>query len=673
MYESFIKPYKMFIAFPWLETESKKIPVTDFEYTLTQYTPSVYAKVTCLVPADLMKKFDDIKTKKVQERTCRIDAIGAGGGGLTRVDDNYSMFSGPWYFTVLKYDIKPCKITPYEGEVPINATNDNGNGMGMHYYITLECIDRVWFSMSVGERNFIYKDSTISDVVKTITKRHDGIPKIVDTVEKYDWKQYDKTDYYMIRNLIAFARSEKKEFAYTFYCFNNEVIFQPMARSEEYPVKIYGHSISNMDMNKDTQNNEDLIEMMGGKDDLNIKDSSFKGFRATIPNPIDKQSNKGKVYDGDSIRSLHISIEEPVFKEIFISSFRKRILSLKKVISINTFLDTNITPMNVIEIIDQTNDQIGLLDGKFYVLSVTHHIPQSTEYPFIPYTQLIISTDAEDKGLKEEEASPIVNNYTTATYNYAGKVLGLAGLAGSNILDIINKLLKNEIKKINIPKTIKTEILTKVSKVGTNINTLKVEPITNIKKKIEDLIKNLWRKTIGNKEIYYLTDKIKLVTYTITDNIDNTIDKVSELINNENEDLLEKIVIDENERLFIYDSNNIIIEKPVYFDKFLIPEKYHSILFPIIEPNPYEPIIIDDVVVPDVPVTPDNPDDPTIPDENDGTIATIGDIKNLINTMVNPNISLVNNRITNNKNEAYHLMKIETRNLALLWSLIFKE
>jgi hypothetical protein len=262
----------------------------------------------------------------------------------------------------------------------------------------------------------------------------------------------------MIRYLLPFAQSKEKDVAYNFYCYNNDVIFQPVTKSEELTIKISAKNVTEFDPSKNSQSNDELIDKLAGSKDLNVKDSGLKGFRLTTPVKSNKTADSGKTYDGDNIRSLKISMEDPKFKEIYISSFRKRILSLKKVISINTFLDTNITPMNLVEIVDQTEGQQGMLAGKFYVVSVTHHIPKGIDDPYIPYTQLVLSTDVEDKG-NDSEGSPISSG-GSATSAKAGNTSGSGGqaeqtfttlerLANDNIDEMVGStgyIFKNEVE-----------------------------------------------------------------------------------------------------------------------------------------------------------------------------------------------------------------------------------
>ena len=648
MYDAMYQQFKTYITFSWFDSGEQKIAVIDFNYTLTQYAPSVYAKIECLIPDSLIKQFDDIKTRKILERNCRIDVIGSGGGGLTRTADQYSMFSGPWKLMILKYTTVPTSINPFSGSTGKDGSNPNSDkGYGLHHVVTLECVDRTWYSMSVGERNKIYEQKTISDVVKEIAQRHDGTPKIVDTEEKFDWKQYDKTDYFMIRYLLPFAQSKEKDVAYNFYCYNNDVIFQPVTKSEELTIKISAKNVTEFDPSKNSQSNDELIDKLAGSKDLNVKDSGLKGFRLTTPVKSNKTADSGKTYDGDNIRSLKISMEDPKFKEIYISSFRKRILSLKKVISINTFLDTNITPMNLVEIVDQTEGQQGMLAGKFYVVSVTHHIPKGIDDPYIPYTQLVLSTDVEDKG-NDSEGSPISSG-GSATSAKAGNTSGSGGQAGSNLLSQAKELIENVIQKKISPQTIATEVLSKAAGLGQNININKANPITNLQEEITERASELWHQTIGNKEIFKLTDGTSLVSYTETNSETGVSTPVTEIRDSTTNVLKEtmKITTENNKKVLKFtDSSGNSISSPSFFNEYTTPTEED------LNPN----TSTDDPTDPTDPTEPTTPTEPTEPTDPEKVIATIGDI---------------NDAIDETKLEIYTTMKSENQINSFLWTMIF--
>ena len=249
-----LKKFQTFIEFSWYKTnEGDETKVAEFKYSLTQYSPSVYATIACYIHESYLEKFSDIEKLPIEQRKVEINCLPE----LFRCGDNKKMFSGPWKFIVMNYRITPRQVhlnTAY-GQNPESDAIKGGN----HYLVELQCLDKVFYKMSINEKYKSYPGK-ISDNISKIISENGGKPQITSTVGEYDWNQTRETDYTFIRRMLPYAKDGSGNVGFAFYCYNEEGFFKPIDESKKNPTKIFVGNNPTIVDNKRSQTIKSLIE-----------------------------------------------------------------------------------------------------------------------------------------------------------------------------------------------------------------------------------------------------------------------------------------------------------------------------------------------------------------------------------------------------------------------------
>lgn len=403
-----LKKFQTFIEFSWYKTnEGDETKVAEFKYSLTQYSPSVYATIACYIHESYLEKFSDIEKLPIEQRKVEINCLPE----LFRYGDNKKMFSGPWKFIVMNYRITPRQVhlnTAY-GQNPESDAIKGGN----HYLVELQCLDKIFYKMSINEKYKSYPGK-ISDNISKIISENGGKPQITSTVGEYDWNQTRETDYTFIRRMLPYAKDGSGNVGFAFYCYNEEGFFKPIDESKKNPTKIFVGNNPTIVDNKRSQTIKSLIEKFGSLDNLKIVGPGFRDFDEKNPKKMITQAYQidkvpGQMHDTKSKKIIQIPIEKQEMMETFATSLRKAVHRFSRIIQVDIYLDTEITPLSCIEIIntDKDYEKEKLLDGLYYVIEVCHRIGLDPMQPFLPMTRLTLSSDVDFKGMKAPEGKPL--------------------------------------------------------------------------------------------------------------------------------------------------------------------------------------------------------------------------------------------------------------------------
>jgi len=394
------KDYKIRCKLSWYDNSNKSIPVKLFTYQLTQYTPSVYAEIAIIIQSEKVTDFKVIENLEIKDRKIE----------LWFEDELYytplkkSCFPGPFKFCVVSYTMTNINLTHAE----LNDENYTDAKM-----IILQCIDSVFYKMTLNEKFASFGKVNTSSVVEKLVSNNGGkIKKLVNSDYAYTWLQTAMTDYNMIRSILPYSRSSSGNLMYNFFMFNEECYFTPINEGKIQPVALYIDNQKNAPAIVKDDSFKYLIEQYGSSDNLYCAGRGFDDFKQTKPTKMNKQSydknNKGnKQHKGIGTKYINTALEDKTLQEIYISNIRHRIYTFSRMLSLTVSAYPDITPIDCIEIYNETDGKTKIYDGIFYVASVKYIYGESHSRPFAPMMHLVLCSETDIAGMENPEGSAI--------------------------------------------------------------------------------------------------------------------------------------------------------------------------------------------------------------------------------------------------------------------------
>lgn len=394
------KNYSIKSKLAWYNNSSKAIPVKFFTYQLTQFTPSVYAEITIIIPSEKAIEFKNIENLAIKDRKIEVWFEDE----LYYIPLKKKFFPGPFKFCVTSYNISNINLT----HVELNDSNYIDAKM-----ITMQCIDSVFYQMTLDEKFASFGKVTTSDVVKKLVTNNGGkIKKIIESDYSFKWLQTAITDYNMIRSLLPYSRSSSGNLMYNFFMFNEECYFAPISEGKLQSVSLYIDNQKNAPTIVKDDSFKYLVEQYGSADNLYCSGRGFDDFGQTKPTKMVKQSydksNKGnKQHKGIATKYINTSLEDKTLQEIYISNLRHRLYTFSRMLTMTLSAYPDITPIDCIEIYNEKDGKTKIYDGIFYVVSVRYFYGESHSKPISPMMQLILSSETDVTGNEKIEGSAI--------------------------------------------------------------------------------------------------------------------------------------------------------------------------------------------------------------------------------------------------------------------------
>lgn len=396
------KQYYISCTMDWYD-----VPVTlfRFEYTLSQYTPSIYAKVTFTLPNKEFQKFKKIDTLELIDRKLEVEFMPE----LYRLSGEKSYFPGPYKLIAINY-----QVIDIPNHLQIEP-NDNKE-MDISKAIVLECVDKVFYSMTIEKKYKSYPSMLTSDVAKKIIVENGGTPKLVTTTDyKYTWLQPQLTDYKMIRSILPYSQTPDEKTLYTFFSLNNECYYTYVGSGKTEKLTI---SIDNISGYENINNSDDLkllIEKFGMKD-IKIAHHGFSNFNTYEPINISLlagESNKAEWKQHQSQGTMYLTnvIEDKKLLTIFISNLRHRIHTFSRSLTLNMHAIPDLLPIDTIEISHVVGGEDKPLGGLYYIASIKYIYPGksgvSAMYHVTPTMELFLISELDSYSNKGKEGDTI--------------------------------------------------------------------------------------------------------------------------------------------------------------------------------------------------------------------------------------------------------------------------
>lgn len=375
------------------------VPIKTYTYTLTQYTPSVYATIYLVIPEGNFADFKQIDSLEVKDRI--IELWFEPELYSNKVKQSFN--SGPFRYCIVQYDY--CNFPNDVIDTKL-ANNESSR------YIKLMCVDDVFYKMTLDQKIESFGNVTATDVVKKLVERNGGKAKtMVQSNYSFRWLQPQLTDYQMIRGLIPYSQSTNGDLLYTFFMFNREAYYAPISYGKINTTKI-ALSDANIYVQYMTSDQKLLIEKYGSIDKMMIYDHGYTDFGMTKPVKMNAEAYKSdllsfKQHKGAAAKYISMAIDDKKLQEIYISNMRQRIHTFSRIIDINVSPIPNITPITCVEILKGSKGYVSDLDGIFYVLSVTYTFGMTQEYPIQPMMSLTLSSELDARGMEKPEGKAI--------------------------------------------------------------------------------------------------------------------------------------------------------------------------------------------------------------------------------------------------------------------------
>lgn len=392
------RKYELKAKLSWYNKNPVNVKV--YNYTLTQYTPSVYANIYIVINESDFIQFKDIEKFKIEDRTLELWFEPE----LYSNNLKQSFDSGPIKYCVVEYT--------YSNVPPDYLDTKDEKKYESARLIKLSCIDRTFYLMTLNQESHSYANSTISDVVSRIVKKNKAAEgKIVKTDYQYNWLQPQLTDYQMIRSMLPYSQSSSGDFMYTFYMYNNKAYFAPISTGKVKPVKLIVDENSTSSQYQ-TSDMKFLIERYGSLDKMMVYDYGYGDFSMTKPAAMTTEAYRSNMpsfgqHAGISSKYIKMAMDDKNLQKIYLSNLRHRIYTFSRIMSINTMPIPDITPIDCVEVIKYYKGMVRDLDGIYYVLAVSYTYGMTNENPMQPTMSLILSSELDAKSTNKPEGKAI--------------------------------------------------------------------------------------------------------------------------------------------------------------------------------------------------------------------------------------------------------------------------
>lgn len=415
--QTLYKPFRLFCKLSWAkprDTSTKDaFHVASFKYSLALFFPSTYSKLVIMVPTEQKKDIIECKKLDPLERKVSVFTI----PDIEMLDGDRKLFSGPWNFML--YDFKEYDTT--RSMTILNSIPDSTIAQNYTLF-SMDLVDPLFYSLYRSTSNSrSFGNIIVSDVVSTVISPHGKIKLLEKTKEKYKWCQSPNiSDYNFIRSLLPYSRSIKGNINYHFFCYNEEAYFASIG--SEPPIK------TNIVLPNETKSEsykavsgELIAERFISEKNVHIMDSGFVE-KPENKNPVkdNLNTNNGGIYKSESSTLIRTAIEDPILQEIYVSNLRKRTMMTNRCISTYNSVITDYTPLSMIQVINNNDDQRNVNDGNYYIMFIENNFGYNEAYPYIPYCRLAICSESDIVGREENNNSN--NKNTRRKINHASPV-----------------------------------------------------------------------------------------------------------------------------------------------------------------------------------------------------------------------------------------------------------
>ncbi len=395
----YFKDYSLYTKLSWYTNEH--IQLLNFSYTLSQYLPSIYATIDIVLTPKEFLKFKKIDSLEISDRELEVWFIPE-----LRIDyEKTSYFSGPYKLIALTYEIND--IAKYFKALSSKEVETNK-------HITLHCVDKIFYKMTLTKKYKSFKNMLASDVVSKIILENGGvIKKIDDTDYKFTWLQAQMTDYKMIRSLLPYSKTADNKTCFTFFMLNNEAYFSYIGSGKKEPHVL---TLDRQMQNGSISSNKDyklLIEKFGLKNNLKISNYGFSNFKTYTPDPISTLAYEGsnndfKQHSSDGAMYLMNTIEDEHLMKNYTTNLRHRIHTFSRTLTVNTIAIPDITPLDYLKIDHTIKDKTGPFENLFYVASVTYSYPgTSGNLNVLPSMKMYLLSETDSFSNITPEGAPI--------------------------------------------------------------------------------------------------------------------------------------------------------------------------------------------------------------------------------------------------------------------------
>jgi hypothetical protein len=395
------KDYVIYTNLSWYSSNTP-LKVLNFRYTLSQYTPSIYASIDIILTPNEFFKFKKIDSIEILNRDLEVWFVPE----LKNDYDKTSYFSGPFKLIVASYKIKD--IPKYFKGDPISKQVETSK------LVTLQCVDKVFYSMTLTKKFRSFRNTLASDVVQSIISENGGNPKAIESTDyKFTWLQAQMTDYTMVRSLIPYSKTSDNKTCFTFFMHNNDGYFSYIGSGNKKPHLI---KIDKQMQEPSVVSNEDLkllIEKFGIKNSLKVSHHGFSNFKTYSPDSISLLSYTGqnsdwKQHDSTGSNFLMNTIENDHLIKNYISNLRHRVNTFSRIITVNLLAIPDITPLDTIELDHTFNGQTRPFENIYYVGAVSYYYPGNTgSLNILPSMVLYLLSETDSMSVMSPEGAPI--------------------------------------------------------------------------------------------------------------------------------------------------------------------------------------------------------------------------------------------------------------------------
>jgi len=384
----------------WYESKDSPVYIKQFNYKLTQYAPSVYAEIYLTLSDSEFLEFKQIDSLAIKDRIIEVWFEPE----LYSTTTKKSYFPGPFKFCVVNYSyVKSDSVTDYELR---------GFGLDFVKIIKLECIDPIFYQMTLQDKIRSFGKTTVSEVAEKILKENGAKIKRIDKTDySFPWLQTQTTDYEMIRSMLPYAKSSEGNLVYHLLLFNEEAYFCPISNSEVSEFKAVIDIDKTIDASVVSYNQKMIIEKYGSRE-MKIVNSGYYNFNAVTPEKMNKQSyisgRSGlKQHANVGLRYINGVLDDEELSKIYVSNLRQRIHTFSRILNIVTLSIPEITPFHCIELISQKNGDTKEMDGLYYVGAVDYRF-SNANVGLLPNTMsLYLFSEVDSEGAESPEGSAI--------------------------------------------------------------------------------------------------------------------------------------------------------------------------------------------------------------------------------------------------------------------------
>lgn len=376
------------------------IQVKFYTYTLSQYSPSVYAEIYFYINEEDFLDFKKIDQLKIENRI--IELWYEPELYHERLNINYN--SGPFKFCIIQYE--------HTNTAP-NIEDTQYRNMDITRLVKLKCIDPVLYKMTLDEKMASFGETSISEIVRTIVTTNGGkIKTNIGTSYKYRWLQLSMTDYNMIRSMLPYAKSTAGDLSYTFFMFNKEAIFAPINHGKVSPVQIVLDESIGVVSRYSSTDLKAVIENLGSEESLMMYDSGYEDDELVKPDKIKTEAYRSdlpanKQHIGVAKKFVRSSITDKNLRKIYMSNIRHRVHSFSKIIKISVPVIPELTPVDCVELIKQKDGQIQDLDGIYYILEINYTYGAAAVSSGQIAMHLTLCSELDMLGYEKAEGKPV--------------------------------------------------------------------------------------------------------------------------------------------------------------------------------------------------------------------------------------------------------------------------